>query len=121
MPVTYRIDVAAGIVYSEAHGRVTDDDLVDHQSRLQSDPDFRPDLRQLFDFRGVEAVEVTTHGIRRLAERQRFGPGSKRAFVTSREVVYGLARMYQAMTDPAPGLVEIFRDDMDQARKWLGC
>ncbi len=121
MPVSYRIDVANGIVYSEARGRVTDDEMIDHQNRLRDDPAFRSDFRQLYDFRGVEAVAVTTSGVRRLAEGNVFGAGSRRAIVTAQEAVYGLVRMYQTLKDQSPDVLRIFRDDIEEARTWLGC
>jgi len=35
------------------------------------------------------------------------------------EVVYGMARMYQILTEPSPDEFELFRD-FDQALSWLG-
>jgi hypothetical protein len=118
MPVTYHIDLGREIVFSTATGRVTDAELWAHQDQLRADPRFRPHFRQLFEVRAVDQVEVTVEGVRRLAARNPFGAGAKRAAVADHAVVFGLARMFELLTDRTPDEMQVFTD-MTEARQWL--
>jgi len=120
VPADYRIDRQRRVVLSRAWGVLCDDDLLGRQERLRDDPDFRPDLNEVFDFRAVTRVEVTTRGVQLLADRNPFGAGSRRAFVVEQPVMYGVSRMFQAMTDRHPDELRVQFDAMDDARKWCG-
>jgi hypothetical protein len=41
MPVSYRIDMRAGVVFTVFEGHVTNEELLGHEQRLAADPDFR--------------------------------------------------------------------------------
>ncbi len=41
------------------------------------------------------------------------------ALHVSKDVIYGMARMFQILTDDRPATSEVFKD-MAEARKWLG-
>jgi len=73
---------------------------------------------QLADFTKVTQVDLSTDAIPHLAERNSFGVGSKRAFVAPIDLMYGLARMFQILTDDHPDELNVFRD-MQEARKYL--
>ena len=62
----YEIDEALGCVFSSASGHVLDKDLLDHQRRLRCDRRFKPDLKQLFDFRGLAGINVTLESVHEL-------------------------------------------------------
>lgn len=120
MPVSYRIDVAQAFILSEAVGVVTDQDLLDHQQQLRADPACKPWFRELFDFTGATANEVTGRCIRQLAIAPFLGKGSKRALVVPNDSGFGLARMFQTLREDHEGeAIEIFRD-LATARAWLG-
>jgi len=116
------IDEKLGIVFSRAWGVLTDEDLLQHQRRLRVDTSFHPALNQLFDFYDVTAVEVSGLGIRTLADRNPFGAGARRAFVVRREslALYGLLRMFQALTSEHPDELRVQFEDVSQAQCWLG-
>jgi len=108
-------------VYSVATGVLTDDDIITHQQRLAQDPDFKADLRQLFDARGVTQVEVTPETLRHRADANPFGYGARRAIIAPGDVVFGLARLFQ-LTANARGHrdeLQVFRSSAE-ARAWLG-
>jgi len=118
MPAEYKIDKVLGIVFSLAHGTLSDDEAYSHQDKLRNDPDFDPSFSQLADFTKVAKVDLSTDGIHHLARRNPFGGGSKRAFVAPMDLMYGLARMFQILTDDHPDELTVFRD-MQEARKYL--
>lgn len=79
-------------------------------------------MNQLFDFSDVEKVELTSQGIRLLANRNPFGPGSRRAFIVKPGALamYGMARMFQILTDQHPDELTVQFDHEQSAKAWLG-
>lgn len=122
MPITYRIDRQRGIVWTHATGVLTDAELLAHKRRLINDPDFRPGMRELSDVREIERLEVTPKGISRFVAQDKTDEtqlGDHRlAIVASENVVYGMARMYQSLTDGSPRNVMVFRNPTE-AKTWL--
>ena len=118
MPASYRIDKKRKMVFSLATGTLTDADCIRHRDRLLKDPRMDPSFDQLADITQAERVELTINGIHAIAHPIPFGEGSKRAVVTGHDFVFGMARMYQALTDHHSHEVTVFRD-MDEARAWL--
>jgi hypothetical protein len=119
MPATYVIDEARRLVLSEASGVLTAAEMFDHQQCLCADPAFQPDFQQLFDFTKVIETKTSIEDVRRLAAESPFRAGARRAFVVARPVCYGLARMFQMLTEKHKTETEIF-GDMEEARRWLG-
>jgi len=119
MPGGYSIDPARSLVLSRAWDVLSGADLSRHARTLASDPGFKPDFNQLCDFRDVTEVRADAAAIRELAALNPFGAGARRALVVSSDVVFGMARMYQILTETSPDEFEVFRD-LDEALKWLG-
>jgi len=119
MPYDYHIDAARRVVFTRFHGVVTDDDLAEHVNRLRNDPTFDPSFSQLTDGNGATKVDVTSDAIRRLVESNPFSKNAKRAGVASRDVAFGLLRMYELLADSRCGEFRVFRD-VNEARAWLG-
>ena len=47
-----------------------------------------------------------------------YGTGARRALVVTNDLVFGMARMYQILSDESPDEFEIFRK-LDDALLWL--
>ncbi len=120
MPAAYCIDPDRRIVFSRAWGVLTDDDLMDHQFRLRSDPAFRPDFNQLFDFLGVTDAQITPEGVRQLARRNAFGHQARRAFVVLSPLMYGMMRMFEILTSDDPDELRVQVNNIQSAYAWLG-
>jgi len=119
MPTHYRIDSERKLISSTAIGVVVDDDLRGHQRTLLNDPAFDPSFDQLWDFREVADVEISTNAVREFARARSFAPGAKRALVATKDAAYGMARMFQALHEDAPEDLRVFRS-LDEAKIWLG-
>ena len=119
MPVSYRIDTARGMVFSVATGDVTDEELLDHQTRLTTDGDFDRGLWQLYDLRYASFDKITAGGMRKLAQGNPFGKGARRAAVAGHDIVFGMARMFEMMRGESEDEVRVFRT-FDEAVDWLG-
>lgn len=118
LPVSYRIDPTAGVVFSVWEGDVTLAEAVQHNDALRSDPAFHPGMNQLSDARLVTST-VTAKGIRALAQTSPFGRGSRRAIVAQTDLVFGVSRQYALQTKGDGGEVMLFKD-MQFAIEWLG-
>ena len=119
MPADFIIDTDLGVVFSCGSGALSYADTVGHMNRLTSDARFRPDFRQIMDFREATPVQITSAEILELAEREVFGPCSRRAFVVASDLQFGLCRMFglhrEARGEPT---IRIFRD-MPEAIAWI--
>ncbi len=122
MPVAYTLNGRLNTVFARAWGTLTHSDLLECQRQITEHARFAPDMNQMFDFQDVEAVNVTSDGIRHLANRNPFGAGAKRAFVVSpgAMAVFGMMRMFATLTDEQPDELRVQFDDEARARSWLG-
>ena len=122
MPISYRIDLERNLVLTTASGTLTDDDIVQLKTRLVRDPDFKPGMKELSDIRGIDQLDVTPGGVGAMVQQDIRDSAEvashKLALVVSKEVAYGMARMYQTLTKSNIETVSVFRD-IDEARAWL--
>ena len=118
MPCGYTIDLARSLVLSRGWDIVTDRELLAHVRALTIDPRFARDFSQLVDLRDVTDVEVTASCIREMVRLNPFGAGARRAVVVTNDVVFGMTRMYQILSDESPDELQIFRK-VDDALQWL--
>jgi hypothetical protein len=114
----YAIDVERALVLTRGWDVLTDDDVHIHASTLARDPRFHPRFAQLADLRDVTRIDVTPAGVRKLAALNPFGDGSQRAIVASMDVVFGISRMYESLSEKPDQKVRVFRD-LDLALDWL--
>lgn len=119
MPASYRIDHDPRVVLFLLEGTVTDDELAQNLARVMADPDFDPEMRQLVDARRITSVEVTSAGIREMAQQLPFTRESRMALVVSTDAAYGVARMFQNLVDHGGEQMLVVRD-MCEAARWLG-
>ena len=118
MPAEFRIDRSQKMVFSTARGVVTDHEVLAHQDRLRNDPDFEPSLWQFIDFTHATRIDLSVKTIQLLAQRNPFGKHSRRAFYAPDDILYGLARMFQILTDHHKDELNVYRD-ISEARKFL--
>jgi hypothetical protein len=118
MPATYEIDTASRLVRTHAWGELTDADLTEYYRRLRADPDFQPTFNQFCDLRTVSRIAATPQGLRTLARTKVFAPSARRAFLTSSEADFGLARMFQTYSELEGSTIGVFKREED-AIAWL--
>ena len=118
MPCAYTIDLARSLVLSRGWGVVTDRDFLAHVRALTANPRFARGFRQLVDLRDVTDIQVTASTVREMVRLNPFGASAQRAVVVTSDVVFGMARMYQILSDESPDELQIFRK-MDDALQWL--
>jgi hypothetical protein len=119
LPASYSIDVARKLVLSLAWGVMTNDDVSDHNRMLRDDPLFDPSYRQLLDMSGItnDLVDIKTKQY--ASQEQFFTPGVRRAWVTSADYSFGMARMYAVAAERQGQTIGVFRA-VREAEEWLG-
>jgi len=121
MPVTFRIDTEAGIVFTVIEGPLDTDELLRELAAMIQHPDFKPGMSGITDLRNSE-MDTFTDDVQRVAEffishKEQVGV-SRSAIVLSGFVTYGMARMFQAFADESSLDTRIFQD-MDEALEWI--
>jgi len=118
MPASYRIDLHAGVVFAVFEGRLTNEDLMDHQRRLSADPDSRPTMNRVIDLRGVTDPAVTAFGVRTVATRRNF---ASRCAIIADDAASSDAyvRMFQTLRSQRGENIKIF-STVEDAHRWLG-
>lgn len=124
--ILFAYDPATGVRTATYAGTITDEILIDAYRRLIASPDFVPLAHDLADLRGVDELALTPDGLRDLGalfsgpvepRRPDVLPGL--AMVASSPASFGLARMYELMTERfLPKQTRVFRD-FDEAQGWL--
>ena len=120
MPETYAIDTQRGVVFSKGTGVFTYVDFCEHMTRMQADPRFKPDFNQLVDCRALTAFELTGDQINELAGNSIFSVRTRRAFVVSSDLQFGLSHVFAAYRElRGEADIRVFRE-MREALLWLG-
>lgn len=118
MPYDYEIDVHRRLVRVRRWGDVDAGEIAESYARIAADPRFLPVFNQLADLTGMEHLELTGDAIRDLSRIRLFGQGTRRAFVVSRDLHFGLLRVFEAHAEMSGQEVEVFRDPA-AAERWL--
>ena len=125
MDVITEIDYQSQIRKHRVIGPVAYADLKSYLLKLYDAPDFDDSLHSLWDFSLAEGIDnLTTEEVRALvllvASKWNTSSRVRSALVVTRELEYGLARMYEiqlsAMSDNE---IRVFKE-LDEAKKWVG-
>jgi hypothetical protein len=125
MDMAYRFDIdqRAEVVLFTAEGVFTAEEFLLCIGEVVADSRFRRGFSHFVDLREVERFPVDGEDTRRrVGVDIDLGPrlgDAKIAIVSSRNHVYGISRMYQALMEGSDIQVETFRD-VAKAREWLG-
>jgi len=94
-------DPRNNIVRLTIKDRFTDEVMSDAYRAIAAYVASHPPCRGIINFSDVTEFEVSSYAIRELAERPPVFPiGCVRIFVCSRDVIYGMARMFQILGEP---------------------
>jgi|SRR5262245_24249 len=121
MPVTYRIDQEQNRILTRCAGETTLREVLSHFDELEMDPDCPPHADVLLDL--TELHNLPNVGqIRAAAERagdtsRKVGFGAC-AVVVGSEAWFGMARVFEAFTEPYFARTAVFRS-VEAAESWL--
>jgi len=123
MPITFQTDISRELTVFKITGTVKIGEWLD---TLRAYAESGTTRFELYDIREGEGEGFTSKQIEQIIEQAKSSlsprpPGSKTALVTSKDVHFGMSRMYQAVSE-IEGITwktETFRS-MEEACKWLG-
>ena len=116
-----RIDEEKNIAYIKLSGLLSKKVVLSAFDLTVSDERYKNGMGRLWDFRDADLSSLDTNTINAMAQYSlRFPPGIndvKVAFVTDRDIEYGLSRMFE-ISSKAMTPIQVFRA-MDEAEKWM--
>jgi hypothetical protein len=123
MTIQVHVDESRQLVEVVFAGQVTDSEFADTMNRYLQEP-FATLPLGLFDLTDIASLDVAAESIRDAARRvaqhvdSRLEQG-KLAIVAPRDLLFGMARMYEMLRDESPVEVRVFRE-RNEAESWLG-
>lgn len=120
MPITYDIDPVRGVVRTSCTGPVPVSEVLAHFDEPQRDPRRPAHLDVMLDLRGL-STPPNSPQLRSVANRIgrvagfRFG---RCAIVVDSDLIFGLARIFEAFARDHFEEIQVFRD-ADAAEGWL--
>ena len=116
-----KIDETKNIAYIKITGPAISKDILNAFDIAVSDKKYKKGMGRLWDFRDADLTSLDAKTISEMAQYSlRFPPGIndvKVAFVASRDLEYGLSRMFE-MSSKARTPIRVFRA-MDEAEMWM--
>ena len=119
MPASYTIDKERRLVTSTMTGVLTQAEVLEQVHQLVTDPTVDPAFSQLVDCRQVTELKCSAEEVRQIATTDIFSAQSRRAFLVTDDLLYGLARMYEIHRElRGEGGIRVFRN-VDEAMEWV--
>lgn len=116
-----RIDEKKNIAYIKISGLLSREVILSAFDSTVSDERYKKGMGRLWDFRDADLSSLSSKVIEEMAQYSlKFPMGIndvKVAFVTIRNLEYGLSRMFEALSQ-AKTPISVFRA-MDEAEKWM--
>jgi hypothetical protein len=120
VPSVLHFDVKNNVLRHTFRGRLTDTELVEGYYQAGKYVARHPPNRIITDFSDVTSIEVSSQTVRTLAATPPKLPvGCARVFVTPKNALYGMARMFQILTEKNRPDLSIVRT-LDEAYRLLG-
>ena len=121
MPYQFVIDKSAGIIRETWTGSVNLQQIKESCHEEWSHPDYHKDMHMISDFRDAK-VELSSSElwmfVRWFGQQESLG---KHAMVVSREVGYGLARMFSSISEGKQNYADALRifHSLEDANEWI--
>ena len=120
MSISYRFVFDGYDIHTLIEGRITVEDLGRYFSSLTADERFARSRTEIVELRAPEFVGFDFDALSAFANDVKLFDGTltATAVVADGDLPFGIARMYQTLSE-APGRFRVFRD-LDTAVAWLG-
>lgn len=123
MPVELEyVDDGAGVLMNGS-GIVTGRELYAANAEIYSDQHVFDQRYQIVDFTNAERFDISAEDVRELAAQDCAGaernPNIVVAIAGESDLIFGLARMWEAHVNESPLRTCVFRT-VDEARQWIG-
>jgi hypothetical protein len=117
MPFSLHADERTQILHVRAIGRVCDADVKDLQGRLKHEDAFVTGWPILCDCSAIAGLSISSSLIESLAKTSTTRHNLV-AIIAPRAAAFGLARMYQILSDPEYERIQVFAKT-SEAKAWL--
>jgi hypothetical protein len=119
VPFDYIIDRERRLVISVAYGRLTFEEVEQHQHDLLADPEFERTFDQIGDFTRVTDFALTPEQVRIAASRCVFSAGSRRVGIAPDDLPYAMMRMFETYREMFGGgeITQVVRT-REEAMAW---
>ena len=115
------IDEEKNIAYIKLSGVLSSKAIIDAFDLAVADKRYKDGMGRLWDFRDADLSSLESETVISMAQYSSKYPSGindvKVAFLVSREIEYGLSRMFQ-MTSESKTPIQVFRV-LDEAEKWM--
>ena len=123
MELSTEINKEKNIRYHVVTGPIDVDELINVLQAIYGATDFDPEMNVFWDLQKADSSAVSSDDVYRLKKyvSNKWGRGgnSRAALVVSREVDFGMSRMYQIMMEgDNPSKIKVFKD-LHEAEQWL--
>lgn len=122
MPVETVIDKKIGVMIRTVTGELTFEDIKSAFESSLSHPDFHKDMHVIWDLQNADASKIYQQDVIRIARyfesQLKKRVDYKAAIVVSRDLEYGLSRMYQVAVADLPAKIGIFKR-LGDAKNWV--
>jgi hypothetical protein len=117
MPLSFHVDENAGVIHVQAIGEVNDAEVVELSDRLRREVAFVSGYPILCDAAALTAVLISSSLVASLGRAARLRMNFV-AIIAPSPVGFGLARMYQILSDPEDTRMRVFTQS-EEAMAWL--
>ncbi|HXV37131.1 MAG TPA: hypothetical protein VEC18_08275 [Myxococcota bacterium] len=121
MPVTYELNPYAGFIETRCTGDTTFEEVMEHFRELEADPKLPKRLDVFLDLDSMTTIPLSdqlrdvARAVARLKAKVEWGSC---AILASRDVVFGMSRMFEVFAEGLFERTRVFRKRED-AQRWL--
>lgn len=121
MPVVYDLNPESGLIHTRCVGELQFEEVLRHFEELENDPSLPARLDVLLDLDEAESVPETEElqaVVGRMAALESKVKWGACAIVATRDVLFGMSRMFQVLSEGRFVTSRVFRD-RQEAEAWL--
>lgn len=122
MSILYRIFPGKKVAYIKASGIINVDEIIIEGARMFAETEWQNGFNILCDYRAITEFDLSNEDIKMIADRDKVHEPifdkSKCAVVATSDLIFGLSRMWEIISEDTSLTTMIFRD-IRKAIDWL--
>lgn len=122
MIVNTVVDKKASVMIYTVTGKMTVEEIKSSYESVRSHPDFQENMNSIWDIRGADASKFDSQDVIKVARyfetQTKNRAVYKTAVIVSRDLEYGLSKIYQVAAADLPAKIGVF-NNLEEAKKWV--
>ena len=122
MIVNTVVDKKASVMIYTVTGKMTVEEIKSSYESVRSHPDFQENMNSIWDLRGADASKFDSQDVIKVARyfetQTKNRAVYKTAVIVSRDLEYGLSKIYQVAAADLPAKIGVF-NNLEEAKKWI--